>query len=56
MSLHELLKQRAPGQCLTLNEKIMLVLELGLKDDGSGFYTNEEKALLLEELLEWYTT
>ena len=32
---------------ITKNE-IMNILELGIKDDGKSFYTNEEKADILE--------
>lgn len=32
--------------------KIMDILELGLKDDGRSFYSNEEKAELLQLLFD----
>lgn len=33
-----------------MKEKIMNILELGFKDDGNSFYSNEEKAELLYHL------
>ena len=33
-----------------MKEQIMNILELGLKDDGNSFYSNEEKAELLYNL------
>ena len=35
-----------------MKEKIMAILEMGLKDDGKSFYTDEEKAELLYVLFD----
>ena len=51
MKLQEIINQRSQGRNLTLNQIIMLILELGLKDDGSEFYSDGEKANLIEELV-----
>lgn len=34
-----------------MKQRLLDILELGLKDDGKSFYTNEEKADILESYL-----
>jgi hypothetical protein len=34
-----------------MKEKILAVLEMGLKDDGKSFYTNEEKAEMIAKIV-----
>lgn len=34
-----------------MKQKILNILELGLKDDGKSFYSNEEKAEMILELV-----
>ena len=35
-----------------MKQKVFDILELGLKDDGKSFYTNEEKVIMLLKLIE----
>jgi hypothetical protein len=35
-----------------MKEKILDILELGFKDDGKSFYSNEEKAEMIVKLID----